>query len=75
MAGLRPRFPWAKAAAPSFLYAARMRRTCRIDRSSSSAASLAVVCPPITRFSTSNRFCSLSFNVTVSTMGDIFPEQ
>ncbi len=54
------------ASAPSARYRANIRRTCRSLQPSNSAACRAVILLSLTRFKTSNRFCSFEFNVIVS---------
>jgi len=65
-AGTRPRFPCARAAAPSFRYAAINRRIWRTETPIKTAASSPLNSPPSTWFRTINRCCSLLFNETVS---------
>ena len=65
----RPRLPWASPAAPCASIAARSRQAVRSLQPSSRTASPVVRIPASQRPTTSDRCCSLPFNVTLSLMG------
>ena len=62
--GLLPLFPWAMAAAPSFLYAASSRHVWRSLTPISPDASATVTLPSITPFNNCILDCSLFVNVS-----------